>query len=323
VGLLERVVVPLATPESPATFVHRTVLLDEAIAALEIRPEGCYIDATFGRGGHSRALLAQLGPQGRLIALDRDPQAIAAGQALGDPRFTLIHRPFAELAEAAAEAGVTAVDGILFDLGVSSPQLDDGSRGFSFRQDAALDMRMDTTRGETAAEWLAHASVRDITNVLRDYGEERYAYQIAKKIEAVRAEQPLETTGQFAALVREVVRSREPGQDPATRSFQGLRIQVNQELQQIEQALPQAVSLLKPGGLLVVISFHSLEDRLVKQFLRREAEADTLPKHLPVKTADLPPARLARPGKAIRPGTAEVSANPRARSAVMRVGRKQ
>ena len=307
---------------SDTPFVHRTVLLEEAVAALNLRPDGCYIDATFGRGGHSRALLARLGPGGRLIALDRDPQAIAAGAAVDDPRFTLIHRPFAELAQAAADAGVTAVDGILFDLGVSSPQLDDGSRGFSFRQDAPLDMRMDTTQGETAADWLARASVRDMTHALREYGEERCAYQIARKVEASRTEQPIRTTGQFARLVREVVRSREAGQDPATRSFQALRLQVNQELQQIETALPQAVSLLKPGGRLVVIAFHSLEDRIVKQFMRQQSEADTLPRHLPVRASELPPPALIRIGKAMRPGAAEITANPRARSAVMRVAGK-
>ena len=301
---------------------HITVLLDEAVEALAIKPDGVYVDCTFCRGGHSRRILEQLGPDGRLVALDRDPQAIAAGQAIADPRFTLIHRAFGELAEAAREAGVAAVDGILLDVGVSSPQIDDGERGFSFRHDAPLDMRMDTTRGETAAEWLARAEVRDITEVIRNYGEERFAFQIAKKVVAARSEQPILTTGQFAALVREAVRTREPGQDPATRSFQALRIHINQELRQLEVALPQALDLLKPGGRLVVISFHSLEDRIVKNFMRAQSTADAMPKNLPLRADQLPKPKLRLVGKAIKPSAAEVAANPRARSAVMRVAEK-
>ena len=233
---------------------HVTVLLEEAVEALAIKADGVYVDATFGRGGHSRRILSCLNEQGRLVALDRDPQAIAAGEALGDSRFQLVHRAFGELAEAADEAGISGVDGILFAVGVSSPQIDDGERGFSFRYDAPLDMRMDTTQGETAAEWLARAEVRDITEVIRNYGEERFAFQIAKKVVAARLEQPIVTTGQFAALVREAVRTREPGQDPATRSFQALRIHINQELRQLEVALPQALDLLKPGGRLAYVT---------------------------------------------------------------------
>ncbi len=190
---------------------HVTVLLEEAVTALAIKPDGVYLDATFGRGGHSRRILSELAVGGRLIALDRDPQAIAAGESLGDARFRLVHRAFGELAEAVADAGGDRLDGVLFDVGVSSPQIDDGERGFSFRYDAPLDMRMDTTQGETAAEWLARAEVRDITEVIRNYGEERFAFQIAKKVVAARSEQPIVTTGQFAALVREAVRTREPG----------------------------------------------------------------------------------------------------------------
>ncbi|WP_415034705.1 16S rRNA (cytosine(1402)-N(4))-methyltransferase RsmH [Azonexus sp.] len=301
---------------------HVTVLLAEAVDALAIKPDGIYIDATFGRGGHSRRILAALNAQGRLFAFDRDPQAIAAGQALNDPRFTLVHRAFGELAEGLAASGVSAVDGILFDIGVSSPQLDEGARGFSFRFDAPLDMRMDTTQGETAAEWLARAEVREITEVIKNYGEERFAFQIAKKVVALRGEQPILTTGQFADLVRACVHTREPGQDAATRSFQALRIHINQELRQLEIALPQALSLLKPGGRLAVISFHSLEDRIVKRFMRAQASPDTLPKNLPLRAAQLPPARLRLLGKAQRPSAAEIAANPRARSAVLRVAEK-
>ncbi|WP_306606265.1 16S rRNA (cytosine(1402)-N(4))-methyltransferase RsmH [Azonexus sp.] len=302
---------------------HVTVLLEEAVNSLAIKNDGVYMDATFGRGGHSRQILSCLGEKGRLVAVDRDPQAIAAGAAIHDGRFQLVHRAFDELSMAAAEAGLSAVDGVLFDVGVSSPQIDDGERGFSFRYDAPLDMRMDTTQGETAAEWLARAEIRDITEVIRNYGEERFAFQIAKKVVATRGEQPIVTTAQFAALVRETVRTREPGQDPATRSFQALRIHINQELRQLEVALPQALDLLKPGGRLVVISFHSLEDRIVKNFMRAQSTADTLPKGLPLRADQLPQPKLSLIGKAIRPSAAEVAVNPRARSAVMRVAEKR
>ena len=301
---------------------HVTVLLEEAVGALAIKADGVYIDATFGRGGHSRRILAELNEKGRLIAVDRDPQAIEAGSAINDPRFRLVHRAFGELAEAARDAGVSHVDGILFDIGVSSPQIDDGERGFSFRHDAPLDMRMDTTQGETAAEWLARAEIREITEVIRDYGEERFAFQIAKKVVAARLEQPIVTTGQFAALVRATVRTREPGQDAATRSFQALRIHINQELGQLEIALPQALELLKPGGRLVVISFHSLEDRIVKNFMREQSTADSLPKSLPLRADQLPKPKLRLVGKAVKAPAAEVADNPRARSAVMRVAEK-
>ncbi|MCE1182649.1 MAG: 16S rRNA (cytosine(1402)-N(4))-methyltransferase RsmH [Rhodocyclales bacterium] len=301
---------------------HVTVLLEEAVEMLAVKPGGIYIDATFGRGGHSRRILSALGEEGRLIALDRDPQAIAAGAAVQDPRFTLVHRAFAELSQAAAEVGVVGVDGVLLDIGVSSPQIDEGERGFSFRYDAPLDMRMDTTRGETAAEWLARADEQEITEVIRNYGEERFAFQIAKKVVATRLEQPIVTTAQFAALVRATVRTREPGQDAATRSFQALRIHTNQELRQLEVVLPQALDLLKPGGRLVVISFHSLEDRIVKNYLRQQSTADALPKNLPLRADQLPKPKMRLVGKAIRASEAEVAANPRARSAVMRVAEK-
>ncbi len=305
-----------------AALSHQTVLLREAVEALTIKPAGVYVDGTFGRGGHSRAILEQLGPNGRLIAFDRDPQAIAAAQSMNDSRLTIVHRAFGDLTPVLAEVGVSAVDGVLLDVGVSSPQIDDGERGFSFRFDAPLDMRMDTTQGETAAEFLATAGIKDITEVIRSYGEERFAFQIAKKIVATRSERPLTTTGQLTALVRETVRTREPGQDAATRTFQALRIHVNQELEQLALVLPQALDVLQPGGRLVVISFHSLEDRIVKRFMRDEASTDRLPKNLPLRSVDLPQPHLRLVGKPVKAGDEEVAGNPRARSAVMRVAEK-
>jgi len=302
--------------------VHQTVLLQEAVEALAIKPSGIYVDGTFGRGGHSRAILERLGPNGRLLALDRDPQAVAAAGEINDQRLTMLHHSFGELAEAVRQAGIESVDGVLLDIGVSSPQIDEGGRGFSFRFDAPLDMRMDTTQGETAAEFLAVAGIKEITEVIRNYGEERFAFQIAKKIVATRSERPVATTGQLAALVREAVRAREPGQDPATRTFQALRIYVNQELEQLALVLPQAMSILKSGGRLVVISFHSLEDRIVKRFMRDEASTDNLPKNLPLRSIDLPQPNLRLVSKPVKAGVAEIAANPRARSAVMRVAEK-
>ncbi|MDR3300576.1 MAG: 16S rRNA (cytosine(1402)-N(4))-methyltransferase RsmH [Candidatus Accumulibacter sp.] len=304
-----------------APLTHRTVLLREAVEALAVKPCGVYVDATFGRGGHSRAILERLGSDGRLLALDRDPQAIAEARQIEDRRFTAAHRPFAELAAAAREAGFMAVDGVLLDVGVSSPQLDDGARGFSFRFDAPLDMRMDTTQGETAASFLATADVEKLTEVIRNYGEERFALKIAKKIVAARRERPCATTLQLAALVREAVRTHEPGQDPATRTFQALRIHVNQELDQLTLALPQAMDALKVGGRLVVISFHSLEDRIVKRFMRAQS-SDNLPKHLPLRSAELPPPLLRLVGKPVKASAEEAADNPRARSAVMRVAER-
>ena len=301
---------------------HQTVLLQEAVAALEIKPSGIYVDATFGRGGHSRAILERLGPSGRLLALDRDPQAVEAARAINDPRLTMVHHSFGELALALREAGVGAVDGVLLDIGVSSPQLDEGARGFSFRFDAPLDMRMDTTQGDTAASFLARAEIKEITEVIRNYGEERFAFQIAKKIVVARSERPIATTGELATLVREAVRTREPGQDPATRTFQALRIHVNQELEQLALVLPQAVDALADGGRLVVISFHSLEDRIVKRFMRDAAAPDNLPKNLPLRSVDLPLPRLHLVGKPVKASAGEIAGNPRARSAVMRIAEK-
>jgi 16S rRNA (cytosine1402-N4)-methyltransferase len=300
---------------------HRTVLLAEAVDALAVKPDGTYVDATFGRGGHARAILDRLGPKGRLIALDRDPEAIAVAAGIGDGRFGARHARFGELAKAVREAGVEAVDGVLMDLGVSSPQIDRPERGFSFRGDGPLDMRMDTTRGETAAQWIAAATESRLRGVIRDYGEERFAGQIAKAIVAAREREPVRTTGQLARIVAAAVRTREAGQDPATRTFQALRIHVNQELEELSLALPQAAGLLSPGGRLAVISFHSLEDRIVKHFMRAEATPQ-VPERLPVRAADLPRPRLALVGRAIRPSAAEVAANPRARSAVLRVAQR-
>ena len=301
---------------------HITVLLKEAVEALAIKPAGIYVDGTFGRGGHSRAVLAQLGPEGRLIAFDRDPVAVAAGREIKDPRFELVHAPFSDFAEALAERGVEKVDGVLLDLGVSSPQLDEAERGMSFRFDAPLDMRMDTTRGLTAAEWLAEAPVADITRVLREYGEERFAYEIAKAIAVARTGGAVATTGQLAALVEKTVRTREPGQHPATRTFQALRICVNQELEELSLVLPQVVAALAPGGRLVVISFHSLADRIVKRFMRDASRPPQLPARLPVRAADLPKPKLALVGKPVWPSDDEVAANPRSRSAVMRIAER-
>ncbi len=301
---------------------HVTVLRDEAVAALHVRPEGVYVDATFGRGGHSRAILARLGSAGRLIALDRDPEAIAAAAMVQDKRLEAVHAPFAQLASVLRARGVEKVDGVLLDLGVSSPQLDEVARGFSFRMEGPLDMRMDPSQGRTAADWLATVDERELAEVIADYGEERFAKQIARAIVAARARGPLDSTRLLSQIVAAAVPTREPGQDPATRTFQAIRIFINQELEELSLVLPQCVSLLKPGGRLVVISFHSLEDRIVKRFMRREAHPDTLPPKLPVKAADLPQPRLRLIGKPVRPGAAEIAANPRARSAVMRVAER-
>jgi 16S rRNA (cytosine1402-N4)-methyltransferase len=308
-----------------APLRHQTVLLREAVEALRIQSAGRYIDGTFGRGGHSLAILERLGPEGRLLAIDRDPQAVAAASAIDDRRLVVRHQRFGDLLEALRQEGLAvgeSVDGVLLDVGVSSPQLDQEERGFSFRHDAPLDMRMDPTEGETAAQWLLRASVQEITEVIRNYGEERFAFQIAKKIVAARGERPLATTGELAALVRATVRTREPGQDAATRTFQALRIHVNQELEQLALVLPQAVAVLKGGGRLVVISFHSLEDRIVKHFMRSQAAPDEAPKRLPLRVVELPQPKLRLLGKPVRASAAEVANNPRARSAVMRVAEK-
>lgn len=302
---------------------HIPVLLDEAVDALNIRPGGRYVDATFGRGGHSRAILSRLGASGRLIALDRDLSAIAAGQDLPDARLTLVHRSFSHVRDVLAGLGVTQVDGVLLDIGISSPQVDEAARGFSFRQDGPLDMRMDQSSGMTAAEWLAALSEQELRGVIRDYGEERFAKQIARAIAQVRAGGgAILTTRQLAQIVAGALPKTEPGQDPATRTFQALRILVNQELEELSLTLPQCADALAPGGRLAVISFHSLEDRIVKRFIRAEQDRDDLPTRFPVRASELPPPRLRAIGKPLRPSAAEVAANPRSRSAVLRVAER-
>ncbi|MBV8628178.1 MAG: 16S rRNA (cytosine(1402)-N(4))-methyltransferase RsmH [Paraburkholderia sp.] len=304
---------------------HRTVLLEEAVEALITRTDGVYVDGTFGRGGHSRAVLGKLGEAGRLIAFDKDPLAIATAQTIADPRFEIVHESFASLRDAMAERGVGRVSGVLLDLGVSSPQIDDPERGFSFRADGPLDMRMDPTRGESAADWLARATVQELTEVIRDYGEERFAFQIAKALVARRAESdrlgPLVSTGELAQIVANVVKTREKGKDPATRTFQAIRIHVNQELAELQVVLEAALSLLEQGGRLVVISFHSLEDRIVKRFLQAHASAPAVDRRLPIRAVDLPSPPLRIIGRVFA-SDAEVAANPRARSAVMRVAER-
>lgn len=310
-------------------FTHTTVLLHEAVEALVARTDGppcldgTYVDGTYGRGGHSRALLARLGQKGRVIALDRDPEAVAAAASgttrVDDPRFFIHHTRFGDMASVLAAHGVTQVDGVLLDLGVSSPQIDDPARGFSFRFDGPLDMRMDPTRGESAADFLARADERHIAEVIRDHGEERFARQIAKALVARReAGDPVRTTRALSDLVARAVKTREAGQDPATRTFQALRILVNAELEELDQALNAALGLLQPGGRLAVISFHSLEDRIVKAFIARES------RHVPdrrVPFAPPAPVRLHALGR-IRPGEDELRANPRARSAILRVAER-
>jgi len=302
---------------------HLSVLLPEAVDALVTDADGIYVDGTFGRGGHSRAILERLSPQGRLIAFDRDPAAIASAAAdaalAADPRFTIEHTAFSAMAATLAARGIVQVSGVLLDLGVSSPQIDDPERGFSFRFDGPLDMRMDTTRGESAAEFLARADERHIAEVIRDYGEERFALQVAKALVARRESgRPVRTTGELADLVAGAVRTREAGQNPATRTFQALRIFVNAELEELEQALNAALALLAPGGRLVVISFHSLEDRIVKTFIARESKSE-FDRRAPFAAPR--PHRLRALGR-VKPGPTEAATNPRARSAVMRVAER-
>ena len=303
-------------------LIHTTVLLNEAVAALEIKPDGIYVDGTFGRGGHSRKILEQLGANGKLIALDKDVTAVTVGERWRDERFQIVHCGFRQLTEVLKKLGVEKVDGILLDLGVSSPQLDEATRGFSFRFDAPLDMRMDVSGGETAAQWLAAVEEKLLAEVIRDYGEERFAKQIAKAIVAARTAQPISTTRQLVELVSQTVRTREAGQNPATRTFQAIRIYLNQELEELARVLPECVTHLNAGGRLVVISFHSLEDRMVKHFMRDMAEGDKLPRGVPIRASEVPQGKLNLVGKAIRASEDELCANPRARSAVMRIAER-
>lgn len=305
-------------------FEHVTVLLHETVDALNVQADGVYVDGTFGRGGHSRLLLSQLGEMGKLIVFDKDPQAIEVANQLAkhDKRVHVVHNGFATFQAALNELGINQIDGALFDLGISSPQIDDGSRGFSFRFDAPLDMRMDTTRGQSAAEWLAVADEHEIHEVIKNYGEERFSRQIARAIVAQRDETPIDTTRQLAQIAAQCVRTRERGQDPATRTFQAIRIYINRELDEIEQVLPQVTARLKVGGRLAVIAFHSLEDRIVKQFIRQHSTHAPLPKWAAVREADLPQPPLRAIGKAIKASETELQVNPRARSAVLRVAER-
>lgn len=297
------------------TWQHTTVLLNEAVEALVTKPDGIYVDATFGRGGHSRLVLSRLAERGRLIAFDKDPEAVAVANAIGDPRFEIRHEGFAALRE--LQAG--SIAGVLMDLGVSSPQIDNPARGFSFRSDGPLDMRMDPTRGQSAADFLATASVEQMAEVIRDYGEERFAVQIAKAVAARRQERgPLASTSELAQLVAGAVKTREPGQDPATRTFQALRIFVNAELEELQEALSASLDVLQPEGRLVVISFHSLEDRIVKQFIAKHSR-DEVDRRAPFAAPK--PMKL-RAIERVKPMTAEVEANPRSRSAIMRVAER-
>lgn len=307
---------------------HTPVLLEEVLAALAVRPAGLYVDATFGRGGHSARILQALGSLGQLVALDRDPTAIAAGQLRfgQESRLRLVHADFAHLAGAVrAQTTRTHADGILFDLGVSSPQLDDPARGFSFSQDGPLDMRMDPTHGRPVSAWLAQAGRAEIRGVIASLGEERFAGRIANAIVRAREQAPLTSTAELAALVASALPTREAGRHPATRTFQALRMHVNDELGQLEQGLCQALALLAPGGRLAVISFHSLEDRAVKQFIRRHSEIDAGLAGVPLRAAEMravQPLALRRVGAKQRPSAAEIAANPRARSALLRVAER-
>lgn len=293
------------------------------MSALVVRQDGVYVDGTFGRGGHSRAILAGLGGKGRLIGLDRDPEAVAVGRRLSeeDGRFSMVHSSFDGLRQVLEGAGIDRISGILLDLGVSSPQLDQAGRGFSFTADGPLDMRMDPSTGLSAAQWLAHADQSEIERVLHELGEERFARRIARAIVETRAERPLATTAQLAELVARAVPTREPGKHPATRTFQALRIQVNDELGALRRCLDQVCDLLETAGRLVVISFHSLEDRIVKRFIRDESRGPVLPKGLPVPASEVT-GRLRLIGKAVRPSAEEIAANPRSRSAVLRVAER-
>lgn len=306
-------------------YKHTTVLLDEAVNGLNIRTGGTYIDGTFGRGGHSRLILSRLGPEGRLLAIDRDPQAIAAAQAIDDPRFSIIHGPFSALAEYVNELGLTGqIDGVLLDLGVSSPQLDDPERGFSFMRDGPLDMRMDPTRGQSAAEWLRTAEADDIAWVLKTFGEERFAKRIARAIVERSRTEPMTRTRELAELIAAASPIREKHKHPATRSFQAIRIYINSELDEIEQALNGALSVLAPQGRLSIISFHSLEDRIVKRFMRHHSRGPQVPAGLPLTEAQLREQggqTLKTVGKMMPPED-EVAQNPRARSSVLRIAER-
>ncbi len=303
---------------------HTPVLLDEVLAALDVKRDGRYLDATFGRGGHTAAILERIGKEGRVIAIDRDPEAIQAGRErfANDARLTLVSSPFSQMLSIVTSLGMAGkLDGVLLDLGVSSPQLDDAARGFSFAQDGPLDMRMDNSGGMTAAQWLARAPESEIARVIKEYGEERFAKGIARAIVARRREAPITRTKELADIVAGAVRTREPGKHPATRTFQAIRIHINRELEEIDAALEGSLAALKPGGRLAVISFHSLEDTRVKRFIQRKSQEDPMYAGLPEVPAHARP-KLRRIGKAIHPSAAEIERNPRARSAILRVAER-
>ncbi len=314
---------PVSVSPAVMTSTHITVLLAEAVDALHIMPHGTYVDGTFGRGGHSKKILAKLGATGRLFAMDKDLAAIETGKQIQDARFDIAHRHFSEINQLATANNLTKVDGILLDLGISSPQIDEGERGFSFRFDGPLDMRMDQSRGKTVAELLTTITEQQLGKVIKDYGEERFAKQVARAIIKERDDgRAITTTGQLAKVVASAIPKIEPGQNPATRTFQALRIFVNSELEELSLILPKCVDLLAVGGRLVVISFHSLEDRIVKKFMQGEQNRDDLPSNFPIKAKDLPQPRLKIIGKAIKPSAAEIKLNVRSRSAVMRVAER-
>ncbi|MEH6734816.1 MAG: 16S rRNA (cytosine(1402)-N(4))-methyltransferase RsmH [Shewanella sp.] len=306
-------------------FAHLSVLLNETVDGLNIQSDGIYIDGTFGRGGHSRHVLSHLGENGRLIAIDRDPQAIeAAKQFADDPRFQIVHGGFGQLAEYVEELGLTGrINGVLLDLGVSSPQLDDAERGFSFLRDGPLDMRMDNSQGQTAAQWIARAEIEDMAWVFKTYGEEKNSRHIARCIAADREKTPFLRTKDLADLIARITKNKERNKHPATRVFQAIRIYINSELEQIDQALEGALAVLAPQGRLSVISFHSLEDRMVKRFIRRHSQAESVPYGLPIMEAELNKSRkLKAVSKALKPSDAELEQNPRARSSVLRVAER-
>jgi 16S rRNA (cytosine1402-N4)-methyltransferase len=306
-----------------ADYGKRDVLSEDCVAEQARRLSGVYVDATFGRGGHSTALLARLNADARLVVFDKDPQAIEVARQLAqtDHRVSVIHEAFGDMREALLALRIDAIDGVMLDLGVSSPQIDDAGRGFSFMRDGPLDMRMDTTRGETAAQWLAQASIQEMQEVIVNYGEERFAFQIAKAIDARRAERPLNTTLELAELVSSVVRTREKGQHPATRTFQALRIYLNRELQELENALQAALNLLKTGGRMAVISFHSLEDRVVKQFITAASKPEAAYARLPLRESEMPQPVLLALARVL-PNHSEIRENTRSRSAVLRVAER-
>ncbi len=308
------------------SFKHTSVLLQECLDGLAIKPDGIYIDATFGRGGHSGEILSQLGEQGRLIAFDRDPQAIEAAKRFADDkRFTIVHSPFADMADVIESMSLTGeIDGVLMDLGVSSPQLDDAERGFSFLRDGPLDMRMDTSRGQSAAEWLAEADEQDITQVIKEFGEEKFGKRIAHAIVNERKVNPIMRTSELVRIIDQAMPVKDKFKHPATRTFQGIRIYINAELEQLRVGLKAATAILKPKGRLAVISFHSLEDRLVKRFMKEQSKGKAVPHGLPLTQQEIDADKvLSLIGKAIKPGEDELAVNVRSRSAVLRVAEKR